>query len=131
MAGKILVDIDREGNMTVHAMGFPGKNGKEKSWAGIDVMEHVVSKGLIIPIGIYSNRLRRLETLLNEINNASHPHLFRMKGDISKFTFVFRTGEDTATFSEDVQLLLQRYEEGVSAGVMLLYGSQDVLRREL
>ena len=33
MQGKILVDIDREGNMTVHASGFPGKKCEDATKA--------------------------------------------------------------------------------------------------
>ncbi|MDP8213163.1 MAG: hypothetical protein P9X22_07760 [Candidatus Zapsychrus exili] len=92
-------------------MGFPMEAGDGAyTWAGITFMEHMVSKGLIIPIMVYSNKVNKLETLLANISKTQHKELFKIKNNIHEFTTVFIPGADRTVHAKAIHSLL-RYND--------------------
>ncbi len=92
-------------DLVILDMGFPGENYDSIHWAGIDVLEFMITKNIIVPVLVHSSRVNKFKDIIDNIDNANHPNLLRIKDKLEEFVGVCKY-EDP--FTERIESFLQR-----------------------
>lgn len=96
-------------------MEFPSKESYLTDWAGIDVLEYMISSRIIIPVLVCSGAVEKLEAMVKNIDDVEHRSLSIIKDKLSYFIEIFNparfpidTFDPDDSFTARVQSLLQR-----------------------